>query len=630
MTGNLVCLLMFVLVLRSLILIPFTNNNIKTEDNTTTTTTQVVEKKEEIILDTTVYDNLPINNLYVDLGSDSLTDNINWANKNGTYILYLPQGYNRDNLRVTFYDKPNTQVTVYNKDGNELGKIINNKETNLLKDDEVIIKTNVNSKNVHTYKLKIMQSGLPSVSINLPKGDQDLQRVHASANHTVETTGDILIIDKDNNKIYSKLESFKGRGNRTWERYKKPYQIKFKDKLNLFNMGNAKAYNLITNTFDGTLARNYIFFDLSKKLGLEYSVDAEPVDLYVNNNYMGSYLLTEKVQAKKNRVEIKDNDYLFEIENHPSGNDYIYTSRGTCLTLKNPELDEVSASERNKIKNEFRNYINKIENLMYGNNSDEELMKSIDYESFAKYYWVQEMSLNYDAMRGSNYFYTKDGKLYAGPGWDFDHTLNRSYEYASTSSYYVLGNNSLTYRIRNNWYKWLAKRQGFSDEIDKVYLNYRSTFNDLVNVSNNYSNYIRTSADMNWTKFNYLNDARAITYMPINYSNTSYDKGVEYLNRELQGRINFYNNQYKNVIYDSFKIKYNGVEQILDKDNTNYIPSDVSDIIIYGIKDGQEKEVKKYSIGDKNEISFELSSKTGLTNKRVNRIIYTFKIERKN
>ena len=266
MTGNLVCLLMFVLVLRSLILIPFTNNNIKTEDNTTTTTTQVVEKKEEIILDTTVYDNLPINNLYVDLGSDSLTDNINWANKNGTYILYLPKEYNRDNLRVTFYDKPNTQVTVYNKDGNELGKIINNKETNLLKDDEVIIKTNINSKNVHTYKLKIMQSGLPSVSINLPKGDQDLQRVHASANHTVETTGDILIIDKDNNKIYSKLESFKGRGNRTWERYKKPYQIKFKDKIDLFNMGNAKAYNLITNTFDGTLARNYIFFDLSKKL----------------------------------------------------------------------------------------------------------------------------------------------------------------------------------------------------------------------------------------------------------------------------------------------------------------------------------------------------------------------------
>ena len=116
----------------------------------------------------------------------------------------------------------------------------------------------------------------------------------------------VPIIDKDNNKIYSKLESFKGRGNRTWERYKKPYQIKFKDKLDLFGMGNAKTYNLITNTFDGTLARNYIFFDLSKKLGLEYSVDAEPVDLYINNNYMGSYLLTEKISNDAISAEILD------------------------------------------------------------------------------------------------------------------------------------------------------------------------------------------------------------------------------------------------------------------------------------------------------------------------------------
>lgn len=630
MTGNLVYVLMFFLLLRSLVLIPSSNNSIQVDSTEPTTIEAVAEEKEEIILDTTLYNNLPINNLYVDLGDDGLTDNINWTNKNGTYILYLPHGYNREDLRVTFYDKPNTQVSVYDNNGLLIKKIINNSNTDVFKYNELIIKTDVNSKNVHTYKLKIMQSDLPSISINLPNGNSDLQRVHASANHSVETTGDILVIDKDDSQIYSKLESFKGRGNRTWERYKKPYQIKFNDKINIMDMGSAKTYNLITNTFDGTLARNYIFFDFAKKLGLRYAIDAEPVELYVNNNYMGSYLLTEKVQAKKNRVEIEDNDYLFEFENHPKDNDYIYTSRGTCLSIKNPDFDDVSASERNKIKNEFKKYINKIENLMAGNTSDEELMKYIDYESFAKYYWLQEMSLNYDAMRGSNYFYTKDGKLYAGPGWDFDHTLNRSYNYASTSGYYVLGNNSLSYRIRNNWFKWLAKRQGFSDEIDKVYMQYRESFNDLVNVSNNYSNYIKSSADMNWTKFYYLYDARAIRYMPINYSNTSYEKGVEYLNRELQGRINFYDNQYKNVIYDSIKIKYNGVEQILDSNSVNYIPSYVTDVTIYGIKDGQEKEIKNYSISGKNEITFELSKKTGLYNKKVNRIIYSFNIEMEN
>ena len=589
----------------------YKNIEVKAVENLTNLNpNELVDNKEDadkpiVVVDTTIYDNLPISGLYVDLGDEELLDNINWYYKNGDYYLFLPKAYDRTKLRVHFCDTINTSISVYNLSNELLGTIINDTETNLLKDGVVILKTDINSKKINTYKLHIMQSNLPSVSINLTNDDKDLQAVHASANHTVERQGNILVIDKEDNMLYSSLPSFKGRGNRTWERYKKPYQIKFKDKVDLFNMGKAKTYNLITNTFDGTLARNYIFFDLAQKLELDYAIEVQPVELYVNNNYMGSYLLTEKVQVKKNRIETSDEDYLLEIDNHPSGNDYIRTNRGTVITIKNPDFDDITSSDRNKIKNDARAYMNKIENLIYGNASDEELMKYIDYESFAKFYWLQELSLNYDAMRGSIYFYTKDGKLYAGPGWDFDHSLNRSYYYASTSGYYVLDNSSLASRIYNNYYRGLMKRKGFSDEVDKVYLKYKDVINNLVNVSNDYSTYIGTSANMNWTKFNYLSDARAITYRQYIYSNTSYENGVKY------------------------SLEDNIVNQDLSLSDVNYIPSSVNEVVVYGMHGDKEVELKKEVINDNKSIELELSKRTASYYKKYNRLSYYFLIERK-
>ena len=62
----------------------------------------------------------------------------------------------------------------------------------------------------------------------------------------------------------------------------------------------------------GTLSRNATFLEFGKKLGIDYSVDYQPVELYVNGKYHGSYLLTEKVQVKKNRVDIDEKNYYLK------------------------------------------------------------------------------------------------------------------------------------------------------------------------------------------------------------------------------------------------------------------------------------------------------------------------------
>ena len=586
---------------------------------------------EADLIDTTLYDNLPCENLAVDTGDDTKADNINLYSKNGEYYLFLPKGYDRRYLRLHFNDKVNVSVSLYDSDNNLLQVVKNNSFTDAFTNDKVIIKTDINSKKVHTYKVNVMQSSVPSIHINLENGESDLRAVNASSNHSVERSGYSLVMDNDDSKLYVDIESFKGRGNRTWGRGKKPYQIKFTKKQDIYGMGLAKTYNLITNTFDGPLSRNYIFLSLATDLELQYAVDVQPVELYINNNYKGSYLLTEKVQVKKNRIETGDNDFLFEIENHPSGSDYVRTNRGEVITIKNPDFDDLSYSDKARVRRDALDYLNKIENIIYGNCSDEELSKYIDYESFAKFYWVQELSINYDAMRGSNYFYVKDGKLYAGPAWDLDNTQNRSWNYGKTRGYYILDEGSLNGRIGGSWYRGLIKRKGFSQAIDNVYYKYESVINNLPNKINEYGEFLKSSAMMNYTIYSYTYNTYAITYRAPIRENTSYDKGVEIIARNTSEKVNYYKGQYGDISYHELKYSYkdekgNSHDELI-KDNTITIPSNVNTITIYA-SNGKNEYSHEYNI-DGDKLSFTLTHNTNSSYKRTNNIIYNFNIERK-
>ena len=75
----------------------------------------------------------------------------------------------------------------------------------------------------------------------------------------------------------------KGRGNVTWLREKKPYKIKFENKVDIFNMGKAKTYNLLNNYMDDLLVSESIYLpdkgalgdSLFLRDGLHYRADKE-------------------------------------------------------------------------------------------------------------------------------------------------------------------------------------------------------------------------------------------------------------------------------------------------------------------------------------------------------------------
>jgi len=581
-----------------------------------------------------IYKSLSLKNIFVDIIDNGNTDidDIYLSSRGGNnYILYLPKVANREKMKLFFDIKEDVKISAYDKDQTLLAKVKSGDEVDIFKYDKVVLKTDIQTKKTNTYNITVLQSDVGSVFINLNNGAKDLRAINNSVNHTTSRGGYSLVVDDKDNLTYEFIEAMRGRGNVTWKRDKKPYQIKYENKIDVFNMGKAKTYVLLNNYMDGSLSRNYLFLKLSRDIDIEYSAKAEPVDLYINNHYKGSYLFAEKQQVKKNRIETGVNDFLFEIENHETGNDYITTKHGVVITIKNPDFDDLTASERSQVKSEARAYLNKVENAIYNTSlSTEELKKYIDFDSFAKYYWLQEISLNYDAMRGSNYFYEKDGILHAGGGWDFDNSMERSYNYAGLSGHYVLDNSALNSRIHENWFRKLATRDDFSREMDRVYAKYHDVINNLPNELDIYRDKIEKTTKMNYVRWNYsAMQAHQLSHEQIS-GDTSYKASMRIFRSKLVTRTNYYKNEYKGIVYDSFSYEMDGKEY--DCKDTNIIPSNYTgEIKIYGTYLGERSELKTFTMNNQEEkIELNYSKKTSSRYKKYVKMDYVFTFRKDN
>lgn len=235
----------------------------------------------------------------------------------------------------------------------------------------------------------------------------------------------------------------RGRGNSTWKVAKKSYKVKFDEKVDLLGLGEAKTWVLLANYQDPSMIRNYGIFDLSRRLGMEYTVDSTPVEVFLNNNFLGLYQLTEQVEINKERVldtkedesgevdvnYLLEGDYWCQIEGGVEGVDYFTAGdTGTPFVIKSPDTEKETFT---KAQFDFiDNYMDQIANA-YRNKDRETLESLVDIDSLINFYLLQEIYQNSDCSYSSLYFYKKaGGKLYAGPIWDFDRSSgNNTYDY---------------------------------------------------------------------------------------------------------------------------------------------------------------------------------------------------------
>lgn len=227
----------------------------------------------------------------------------------------------------------------------------------------------------------------------------------------------VVFIDNNGNLTNDYDAKIKIRGNSTSAGEKKPYNIKFSEKQDLLGFGFAKKWCLLAELFDKTMIRNKTFLDLGLRLGLDNTSNSQYVEVYMDQTYIGCYLLTEAVETGKSRVNIdEDNgEFLLELEAGREEEDVTYYVTKHKIRFAYSAPEEPTDEQRKKIEPLIDQFdealssgdINKIKPL-------------IDLDSFINVYLISELSKPVDFGYSSVYFYYKDNKFYAGPIWDFD------------------------------------------------------------------------------------------------------------------------------------------------------------------------------------------------------------------
>jgi hypothetical protein len=239
----------------------------------------------------------------------------------------------------------------------------------------------------------------------------------------------------------------------------KPFAIETRDaqgnnlNVSLLGMPEENDWVLLSNYNDKSFMRNVLGYKMFEALG-NYAPRARLAEVFLNGEYQGIYLFGEKVKRDKNRVDIatlKEEDiegekltggYIFKIDywndwdswespfspvNHPDFDiHFIYHE---------PDWDELLPQQKNYISD----FVTDFETVLYSSSyahPTEGYSRWIDVESFIDYFIANEISRNNDGFKKSRYFHKdKNGKIKAGPVWDFDwawKNINECYIFKAT------------------------------------------------------------------------------------------------------------------------------------------------------------------------------------------------------
>lgn len=192
------------------------------------------------------------------------------------------------------------------------------------------------SEAVKKIRLMIMHSAnLPALFIETQSGTMDA----VDANKNYQEKGRYTLIGVDGTLLYAdQLSHITGRGNSTWNYPKKSYGIKLANLVNLLNMGSADAWILLGNVEDNTYLRNKITYDMAIEAGMTGVPESKYIDLYINNQYHGMYLLCEKIEVGENRIPMAD----LSLENKRINKDIKQVDKVSTQTLKCVRLESNS------------------------------------------------------------------------------------------------------------------------------------------------------------------------------------------------------------------------------------------------------------------------------------------------
>lgn len=302
----------------------------------------------------------------------------------------------------------------------------------------------------------------------------------------------------------------RGRGNSTWTQFeKKSFRLKFDKKTDLFGMGSARNFLLISNSFDQSLLRNYTAYTLAGKLGNPYTTQCRFVHLYVNKDYRGVYLVTEHTEVAENRVELNNgkaegNDVGFLIE---FGGEIDVKDKKYFLLPPVEAFDEVHdwGNKLGKIKYPegkdcteaqlayISDYITRVNQAIFERDFAT-FSELCDVDSFLECFVFNE--LVYPCDWGYNFFmYKKPGeKLCIGPYWDYDQS-------AGNSTHGGMGYDQWNTPSTHLWFRALRKTPEFFALAREYYIEHAGILRSVTDIVSDAYAAMQTDIALNYERW---------------------------------------------------------------------------------------------------------------------------------
>ncbi len=375
------------------------------------------------------------------------------------------------------------------------------------------------------------ESNLPIISINtFGENIPDEPRINAQMGIINNNSGTNNIEDDFND--YNGRITIEKRGNSSQEQEKPPYRFETIDdngennNVKLLGLPEENDWILYAPWSDKSLMRNVLIYSLSNDMG-RYAPRSEFVELYLNNEYRGVYVLMEKIKRDKNRVAISSLDpnsnsgdnltggYILKFDWAETGDNnggFFSLIDGMRYNYHYPKPDEISSEQESYIQS----YINSYENIMNSNkyNSEQGYSKFIDIGSFVDFIILQEISRNVDAYGLSTYIYKDkesiNNMLTAGPIWDFNHGFGNCdyYKAWETDGWNI----SYTYEDMDQrafWWLKLWNDDNFKEMVEDRYKVLRRSILSTTNINTKVDQYVSelgNSVNKNFTKWPILGE----------------------------------------------------------------------------------------------------------------------------
>ena len=229
----------------------------------------------------------------------------------------------------------------------------------------------------------------------------------------------------------------RGRGNHTWYNLpKKAYKLKFSKKTSVLAMPKNKHYALICYDpfYTSMWLAPLVGMQVSRLVQPVWVPRMEPVEVVLNGEYRGIYLLVESIKIDSNRLDItvqeEESDdpetvssgWLVELDNQDDEYQISIPAQNKVgrlrVTYKEPEL--LSQQQLDWLTQEFTYLNDLIENPLF--HPDDDWTDHFDIRSIARYMVIRELLHDVDGYSGSQYFHRDLGSdiWVAGPMWDLE------------------------------------------------------------------------------------------------------------------------------------------------------------------------------------------------------------------